>query len=206
MWDFNHMHEVKKKLKRGNSAYRAALEEVIQTADKALQRGPYSVTYKNIIPQGGTKNDYMSMAPYWWPDPAKPDGLPYIRHDGVVNPKSSIDKDQLRGLIEDVRSLSLAWYFSGKKDYAHKAADLLRVWFLDPETLMNPHLEYGQAVPGRSTGRGIGIIDTKSLSSKIDFLDKINKSICFSSSPIPQFSDFVSSIRSSDKRLLPPGV
>jgi hypothetical protein len=168
MWDFNHMHEVKKKLKRGNSEYRPALKEVIQTADKALQRGPYSVTYKNIVPPGGTKNDYMSMGPYWWPDPAKPDGLPYIRRDGEVNPESGIDKDQLRGLIEDVRSLSLAWYFSGKKEYAHKAAGLLRVWFLDPETLMNPHLEYGQAVPGRSTGRGIGIIDTRSLSTLTD--------------------------------------
>lgn len=168
IWDYTYMHQVKKSLKKGGGTYRPAYETLMQKAAVALEQGPYSVTYKNIVPPGGTKNDYMSMGPYWWPDLSKPDGLPYIRRDGEVNPESGIDKDQLRGLIEDVRTLSLAWYFSGEKDYARKAAELLRVWFLDEETLMNPHLEYGQAIPGRTSGRGIGIIDTKSFSTLVD--------------------------------------
>jgi hypothetical protein len=168
LWDYSYMQQVKKSLKRGGATYRPAYQTLQKNADKAMERGPYSVTYKTIVPPGGTKNDYMSMGPYWWPDPSKPDGLPYIRRDGEVNPESGIDKDQLRGLIEDVRTLSLAWYFTGEKDYARKAAELLRVWFLDEETLMNPHLEYGQAIPGRTTGRGIGIIDTKSFSTLVD--------------------------------------
>lgn len=176
IWDYGYMHDVKKSLKRGGTTYRPAYNALLSEAESAMKRGPYSVTYKNIVPPGGTKNDYMSMGPYWWPDPSKPDGLPYIRRDGEVNPESGIDKDQLRGLISDVRSLSLAWYFSGKKDYARKAAELLRVWFLDEETLMNPHLEYGQAIPGRTSGRGIGIIDTKGFSTLVDAIALLESS------------------------------
>jgi hypothetical protein len=36
----------------------------------------------------------------------------------------------------------------------------LRTWFTDPETSMTPHLLYAQAISGKVTGRGIGIIDT----------------------------------------------
>jgi hypothetical protein len=55
--------------------------------------------------------------------------------------------------------LGAAYRISGDEHYASKAAELLRVFFLDPATRMNPHLEYAQAVPGRSPGRGLGIID-----------------------------------------------
>lgn len=32
-------------------------------------------------------NDYVSLARYFWPDPNTPNGLPYIRRDGHVNPE-----------------------------------------------------------------------------------------------------------------------
>jgi hypothetical protein len=40
----------------------------------------------------------MSLAPYWWPDPKSPNGLPYIRRDGERNPeiKQITDHAQLR--------------------------------------------------------------------------------------------------------------
>jgi hypothetical protein len=169
MWDYDWMKQVKTDLNKGHHAFRSAYEQLIADADKALQGGVYSVTFKEIVPPSGSKNDYMSMGPYWWPDPEKPDGLPYIRRDGVINPeRDKTDRPQVGGLINDVRILSLSWYFSGESKYAEKAAQLLRVWFLEPETLMNPHLEYGQAIPGRTTGRGIGIIDTKGFSVLVD--------------------------------------
>jgi hypothetical protein len=44
----------------------------------------------------------------------------------------------------------------------------LRTWFLNEGTKMNPHLEYGQAIPGVNTGRGIGIIETVALTNIAD--------------------------------------
>ena len=168
-WDFDWMLIVKDKISKNDPGFQPAFQKLIADADKALQGGVYSVTYKSLTPIGGTKNDYMSMGPYWWPDPTKPDGLPYIRRDGEVNPeRNNLDSNQKSKMISAVRALSLGWFFSEKKEYAEKAAELLRVWFLDPETLMNPHLNYSQSIPGITDGRFIGVIDGRSFYDLVD--------------------------------------
>lgn len=168
-WDYDWMVQVKNGLNSEEDEFRPAYDRLIQEADGALEAGVYSVTFKDMVPPSGSKNDYMSMGPYWWPDPDKPDGLPYIRRDGEVNPeRENLDSAQKNKMINGVRTLSLAWFFSEKEEYAEKAAELLRVWFLDPETLMNPHLNYGQAIPGRTEGRFIGIIDGRSFAVLVD--------------------------------------
>lgn len=175
-WDYNYMKAVKKEIKSESSLYYPAFQKLIEDADEALTKGPYSVTYKEMVPPGGTKNDYMSQGPYWWPDTTKPDGLPFIRRDGVSNPQAGIDRRQLGNMMESVRILSLAWYFSGENKYAERAAYLLKVWFIDPETFMNPHLEYAQSIPGRTTGRGIGIIDIRGVYSLVDAITLLDMS------------------------------
>jgi hypothetical protein len=110
----------------------------------------------------------MSQGPYWWPDTTKPDGLPFIRRDGERYPQAGIDRSQLGNMMESVKTLSLAWFFTGDMKYAERAAYLLKVWFLDPETLMNPHLEYAQSIPGITMGRGIGIIDVRGMYTLVD--------------------------------------
>ncbi len=168
-WDYDWMEQVKKDLNRGEESFMPAYDQLIREADTALKGGVYSVTFKEIIPPSGSKNDYMSMGPYWWPDPDQPDGLPYINRDGLVNPeRNKLDRPQVGGMINSVNTLTLAWFFSGKNEYAEKATELLRVWFLDPETLMNPHLKFGQGIPGRTEGRGIGIIDTGGFHTLVD--------------------------------------
>jgi Alginate lyase len=52
---------------------------------------------------------------------------------------------------------------SRAKTVTRPAAELLRVFFVDPKTRMNPSLQYAQAIPGVSPGRGYGIIDTLQL-------------------------------------------
>src|SRR5688500_279838 len=59
-----------------------------------------------------------------------------------------------------VEALALAHYLTDDPRYAAKAADLVRTWFLDPSTRMNPSAEYAQGVPGRELGRPEGVLDT----------------------------------------------
>jgi len=155
--------ESRTRLASGDDTLRPALAALLEKAEEALDAGPFSVTNKTTTPPSGDKHDYMSLGIYWWPDPKKKDGRPYIRRDGERNPESrndAFDSPRLGRLVGAVETLALAYFFTGKEAYARRAAVLLRTWFLLPETRMNPHLKYAQGVPGRVTGRGVGIIDT----------------------------------------------
>jgi hypothetical protein len=160
------------RVQRGDAELRPALARLLVEADSALRAGPFSVMDKQRVPPSGERHDYTSLGPYWWPDPTKPDGLPYIRKDGRRNPETQIDYDapRLHRMVGAVHTLALAYYFTGQEDYARHAAGLLRTWFLDSATRMNPHLEFGQAIPGVTPGRAAGIIETREFPRLLDGL------------------------------------
>ena len=135
-------------------------ERILKAADAALAQPPLTITAHRPPHAEGSPNDFTSNGDYWWPDPTKPDGLPYIRRDGETNPGNFVAHRQAVNTIRDrIAALATARLVTGEARYAAKADDLLRVFFLDPATRMNPHLTHAQAVPGVSSGRPAGIID-----------------------------------------------
>ena len=162
---------VRSRLAAGDKALLPALKTLTEEADEALQVPPPSVIQKSKLPPSGDMHDYLSIAPYFWPDPARSNGLPYVRHDGQVNPESrdsASDHGRVRLMANTVETLALAYSLTGKEAYAQQAAKFLRVWFLEPATRMNPNLKYAQGVPRLNAGRGTGIIEGGGIAEAAD--------------------------------------
>ncbi|MBO1254713.1 alginate lyase family protein [Alteromonas sp. 5E99-2] len=153
---------------------------LIEHADTLLTGPNYSVINKKISPPSNDPHDYLSISRYWWPDESKPDGLPWVRKDGITNPDTQtdhVDRKRLGAMTHAVRTLSLAYYLSGNEHYAEKAETLIRTWFLDKKTKMNPHLSYAQSVPGNDKLRRSGILDGRLISLHIlDSIEMISTS------------------------------
>ena len=133
---------------------------VVRAAEKYLSEKPVTITASHSPRSTGGVHDYFSEGDYWWPDPANPGG-PYIQRDGMSNPDNFNDhRRALMRLSVQVPALAAAWVITKDKRYARHGAAHLRAWFLDERTRLNPNLQYAQAIHGRFTGRGTGIIDT----------------------------------------------
>lgn len=156
--------------KSGSGTNYAALTEFIVASEKLLGMKPLSVMDKSVELPGFDKHDFVSVGPYWWPDPSKPDGLPYIRRDGERNPEyyNITDERYFTSTVTAAESLAVAYYITGADAFASKAAQLLRVWFLNDETKMNPNMKHAQMISGRNDGRGIGLIETRQIYKALD--------------------------------------
>jgi hypothetical protein len=151
---------IKQKEKMQRQAIRVLRKQVLTEAAWALQQPALTVTASVSPRSTGTPHDFFSEGDYWWPDPQNPEG-PYIQKDGMTNPDNFVaHRLAMIRFSRIVGALASAYKITGEEEYARQALVHLKAWFTDPATLMNPSLLYAQAIKGRHTGRGIGIIDT----------------------------------------------
>lgn len=139
---------------------RVLKEQVLKDAAWAMQQQPVTVTAETCVRSAGGKHDFYSEGDYWWPDPKSPDS-PYIQKDGMTNPANfTAHRLAMIRFSRIMGALASAWRITGDEKYVKQALIHVRAWFADTTTLMHPNLLYAQAIKGRATGRGIGIIDT----------------------------------------------
>lgn len=172
------LQAVQQRLAKGDPLLRKSLDKLVQEADVKLAVPPQSIVRKKRLPPSGDAHDYLSLAPYWWPNPGTADGLPYVQRDGEVNPERfQYDITPLEEMTHAVRPLTFAYFFTEDERYARRATQLLRTRFSDPATRMNPHLQFAQFVPGVSKREeGHGIIETVRLRWLIDGLGLLDHS------------------------------
>ncbi|MEI7422705.1 MAG: alginate lyase family protein [Prolixibacteraceae bacterium] len=134
-------------------------KETILQADKMMTEKPVTVTASHCKRSAGGAHDFYSEGDYWWPDPSNATA-PYIQKDGQSNPDNFSDHRLAMIRFCDITATETsAWLLTGKQKYADKALEHLKAWLVDSLTRMNPNMLYAQAIWGRFTGRGIGLID-----------------------------------------------
>ena len=175
--------------------------QIMETAEAVLVDGPYSVTEKTTLPPSGNIRDYWHPAPYWWPDPSKPDGLPYVKKDGqrvpgtrMYEPESTkYDRTRLQLMFDNTTTLALAWKLTGRNDFAEHGARLVRAWFLDPATCMAPHLTYAQVRRGhdKDEGQPSGVIEFKDFYFLLDAVRLLEEAGSFTDTDRKQFTSWL---------------
>jgi hypothetical protein len=175
-----------KKIFQSNESKGHLAQEVtklIQEAKTYVKSTPTSVMDKKELPPSGNKHDFLSLTPYRWPNPDTPNGLPYVFRDGKTNPEvhKIPDKNNLDDMIVMTKILSLAYYFTDNPEYAKKAAELLRVWFLNEDTRMNPNLRYSEIIRGKEKANPSGVVAGAYIPHLFDAISIIENSASWSS-------------------------
>ena len=133
--------------------------KILLEAEEALKQQPITVTAQTSSRSAGGKHDFFSEGDYWWPNPVSVDS-PYIQKDGMTNPDNFVaHRHAMIRFSRLMGALASAYKITGDDKYVRHALLHCKAWFVDTATMMNPHLLYAQAIKGRFTGRGVGIID-----------------------------------------------
>lgn len=184
-----------KALIEGKDAYfTEAYDQLIDEADKELGKTTNPVTNKTQVPPSGDKHDYMSIAPYRWPNPDTEDGSPWIVKDGETNPMSrgyDLDRVRLGEMFGALGKLSIAYYFAGDIKYADKAKSIIKIWFLDEATKVNPNVNYGQAIPGEVDGRRAGIIEWRSIYTVINTIQLLQSNGLWAEEELKELNSWI---------------
>lgn len=180
-------------LSKGNVILQGKIGELIESAAKALKRGPFSVMDKRLVPPSGNKHDYFHCAPYLWPVISSEGNVTaYLRKDGQRHPAAEMyssesndyDRSSLQRVFDDTTLTALAWYFTGNMTFANHGAKLLDAFFIANSTRMNPHMKFAQYSGKESKS---GIIEMKDLYYFLDAVRLLEKSGALNGEQIFQF-------------------
>jgi len=151
-------------------------DRILRLANLALKLKPPAITDHVATNSAGGPHDFFSQGDYYWPNTTNATGLPYIGRDGESNPDNfNFHRMAMRDMKDAVAALAAAYVITGDDKYVRKSVELLKVFFLDDATKMNPNLDYAQAVLGKQTGSAFGVIDTLHLAElpvAVSFLEK----------------------------------
>lgn len=151
--------------KQGDPGQKKSVRTLRMRAMEALKAGPFSITGKKHLPPGNDPHDFLSYGAYYWPNPDTEDGRPWIMKDCYINPESAVDWPAIKAMALETETLALAYFFTGQERFATHAALLLRVFFIDKKTRMNPHMNYSKIIPGKREGgysvAGFGYVSRK---------------------------------------------
>jgi len=149
---------------------------ILIKANEALKELPITITASYCKRSAGGIHDFYSEGDYWWPNPISPDS-PYIQKDGLSNPNNFTNhRNALIRFSKIIGYFSSAYLLTDNEIYVRQAVKHLNEWFVDTSTLMNPSLLYAQAINGRVTGRGTGIIDMIQMMEVVKGVEAMEKS------------------------------
>lgn len=179
---YNSFQEIKTNLLINKNSLKAELEKLTRDAKKYFHKKAFSIVNKTILPKGANQHDYISYAPYWWPDPSKKDGIPYIKRDGIINRELRNQGDNItfHRMANAVEILSLSYLYTQDEIYAQHAVRFLATWFLDPNTRMNPNVNFGQIIIGKKDqDHRAGIMEMRFLTNILECFKLLRTSKSF---------------------------
>lgn len=184
LWNYENMLRIKKGLKSGDKTYELPYKQLIKEATALLKCKAPSVMDKpdECVAISGNKHDFITVGKYSWPNPDTPDGKPWFQKDGVRNPNyKKYDATYQVQMCRNVVRLSAAYFFSDDERFAKKAVEHLKVWFINANSKMTPHLLYAQVIPGNDgdMGHAAGIIEGRIFVDVLSSIGLLESSSCY---------------------------
>lgn len=163
-----------------DTALNKLVQQLIKTADKEIKnKAKYSVMSKTLSPRSGDFHDYFSpwgatlahrdleMAST---DPAEVLKAKVILKRRELRATLRIDYLRLSNCFRNLTVLALAGFFTGEWKYSRKSADQVRMWFINPNTRMNPNINFARcdSIAGHSYGSSSGLNEVADLPFVLD--------------------------------------
>ncbi len=145
-----------------------SIQAIVDRADRWRGVVPEIITAKQRLPPSGDARDYQSLSIYWWPNPDTDDGLPYVQRDGRRNPEiRDYDLPRINRFADAVEDSAIAYAMTGRDEFGQTAIDWIDAFLLDPQTGMNPNMNFAQGIPGGEAGNRQGIIELLAITHRV---------------------------------------